>query len=688
MGATFDTPMDLLEGPSNFDAPQLPMMTPFGQTNPIIDPSTTLPDTSTDWSTHPLIRSQVTDHLIALIAEVRRQRQPLEDEWRAIDRMEMLIHDSNRRYYGRHDSFLPIWANNKDVLVAQYMRGLFPSDEYMDVSDRSTGDPQRAKPVKAVLQWEFEANAQLRRHVEAAMGQLVSQGNTVWMRYYNREVRREGRLAEINGVPQLTYAPRKREGLKVSPRSIFSFYLWPTTAASMEEATLVFEDVDVPLTQIDYLVKSGKWTKAALDAPDIDTHHTQQAEVHSNLFGIAPPQRSTLASNYMGSVKTLTFVYTTLLLPREALTPDEDPECPYPVRIVMAGNEPVECKRNPYLDQLPPYDFHATRRRPSFPYGYGEGKLALAIQAGVNDAFNQWLDNGEYQLNPVWVADMNAIAAPPPSFFPGMIIPSIGGEGLTPLRPPYEQLQYGQNIIMYLRSLEEELTRAPAQSQGNASSQTKTATQAQILQRNSSIPGQTKVEGVEYGMLIPLMRATWMMEQQYRDKSVLLTVAGQPFEVTPQSLIIDAEMRWLASSQAINQATRSQAMAVLLNIAMQPQVLQVLMSLGYIVDPAVMINRMYSDQGFRGFDSFIRKMTPEDQVRRAMMMQMQANANGAGQDAQAKQKKGDRARSATEQSGQGSTGDVVPGEAEEFMNVRQGADEMAGAAGGMNGRFG
>ena len=43
---------------------------------------------------------------------------------------------------------------------------------------------------------------------------------------------------------------------------------------------------------------------------------------------------------------------------------------------------------------------------------------------------------------------------------------------------------------------------------------------------------------------------------------------------------------------------------------------------------------------------------------------------------------GGRARSAVEQA-PGGSGPVAPGEAEDFMNVRAGADEMAGMMGGM-----
>lgn len=672
--------------PDNFSAP----MGAFGAQQPI----NTLPDTSTNYAEDPVVAGQIPD-IYSLVSELRRQRQPLEEEWRAIGRMDMLLHDGSRRYYGRHDSYLPVGARIFQTLTTQLSRGLFPSDEFMDVMDRASGDPERARPVKAYVQWELEANAQLRCNIKQVLSQLVKLGNTVWKRFYRRDQSVSGSMQMSPvGVPVPSFGVQRNEGLTVVPRSIFNIYLWPTTARNLNECTLVAEDVDIPKKEIYRRIQDGTYLngQAALDAETPDTHLLQSAEVHTNLMGIPSPHYSTISGNPEGAMRTLTEVWTCIVMPPSAYLPFEDPSLPVPVRLVLAGNTCVECRRNPFLDQKPPYDFHATNQMPGMIYGTGYGMLAKALQSTTNDAFNQWLDVAQYNLNPLWLMNPNLMAGQPPPIFPGAVIPVLDVEGAVKFdRPPFEMIQHGQYVVGYLRSLEEELSGAPPQQQGNASGQAKTATQSQILQRNSMEPLMDQVQDIEYNMMIPLLRAAWRLGQQYRDKQVFAIVAGKSYPVTPADLIIDAEFRWLASSQAIAAAQRTQQIAAIMQLAFNPAVLQLLVSQGYVVDPAPLLARMYTESGQRGFDQFIRKMTPEE----ALMAQMNAmrgpnapapNVGGGGQPQPSPQNPGDRARSATEQAnGNPNPGpqDATAGEANDFMDVRNNADQLAALQGGM-----
>lgn len=676
----------LNQGLDNFNQP---IMSPMG----MMPPQVQLPDATTNMADDEFIKGQIREGLVGLIEEGRRQRQPLEEEWRAIDRMEMLMHDGSQMYHGRHNAYLPVFMRIKRSQRTQLRRGLFPSDEYMDVADRLTGDPQRAYPTKAYVQWELESNAKVRMQAAAMLGQLVAQGNTVWKRWYNREVSYQGRMVNGPYGPQLTYGPTPREGLRVKPISIFNFYMWPTTAASIHEAEWVWEDIDTPLAQIQYLVGKGIFLggRAALDAPEPDTHQLQAAEVHQNLFGIPAPQQGTLQGNALAGVRTLTHAWGKLLLPRHMLLPNEDPDCPYPVRIIMAGQVPVYVTRNPFLDQMPPYDFLATNTRPGFIYGYGDGKAARAVQSLTNDAFNQLMDVQAYCNNPVGVYNPNYCPFPLPSLFPGVMLPTLDvDKGISFTRPPHQMVEYGMSMVSFLRAAEEDFAGTPPQRQGKSSGET--ATQAQILQYNSMTPLQDQVEEIEQAMLVPTAKAAWMLGQQYRDGVVFAIVSGSSVRVTPAGLVIDAEFRWLASSQAIAQAQRMQQMQAILQMAVNPAVLQLLMAQGNIVDPAPLIARMYGAAGLRGFDSFIRKvgnpLMPGQPIPPEMMMAQQQAFQQAG--SQMDKQGGGRARSATEQAGAGPQGgrpDAMPGEANEFMGVRQEADELAGSYGSQNGNF-
>lgn len=689
MALTTESGLVLNQGLDNFNQP---VETPLG----MVPPAVQLPDATTNLANDPLILGQIREYLVGLIDEGRRQRGPLEEEWRAIDRMEMLMHDSSQMYFGRHNAYLPVFMRIKRSQRTQLRRGLFPSDEYMDVMDRMTGDPQRAVPTKAYVQWELESNAKIRMQAAPMLGQLVAQGNTVWKRWYNREVHYQGGMKMGPYGPQLTYGPTFREGLRVKPISIFNFYMWPTTAGSIHEAKVVWEDIDVPLSEIAYLIAKGIFVggNAALDSPEPDTHQIQAAEVHQNLYGIQAPQQGTLQGNHLAAVRTLTHVWTTLKLPSHILLPNEDPDCSYSVRIVMAGQVPVYVTRNPFLDQQPPYDCLSTNTRPGFIYGYGDGKAAKSVQSLTNDAFNQLMDVQAYCNNPVLKYNPTLCPFPLPALYPGVPMPTLDiNAGMAFERPPHQMVDYGQGMVAFLRGLEEDLAGAPPQSQGSSSRQAKTATQAQILQYNSMTPLQDQVEEIENGMLVPTAKAAWMLGQQYRDSTVFAIVSGSSVRVTPADLAIDAEFRWLASSQAIAQAQRIQQMQLILQTAVNPAVLQLLMAQGNIVDPAPLMARMYGAAGLRGFDSFIRKVgspiAPGMPIPPEMLAAQQQAFQQAG--GQMDRQDGGRARSATEQAGggpgEGGRYDAMPGEANEFMDVRNGADETAGRFGSQNGNF-
>jgi hypothetical protein len=147
-------------------------------------------------------------------------------------------------------------------------------------------------------------------------------------------------------------------------------------------------------------------------------------------------------------------------------------------------------------------------------------------------------------------------------------------------------------------------------------------------------------------------------------------------KVNPEQLAIDAAFRWLASSQSSNNQVRTQQAMALIQ-AVLPLV-PILMQQGYIVDFSGLVKRVYSDGlGFRNVDDFIKKAAavpgamPGQPIDPAMMPNVQAEQE-------------DRYRSALEQVPGNGQVEAVPGEAEEFSNVRQEADDLAGILGSLN----
>lgn len=657
-----------------------PPVATFGLLNPLSQ----LPPTKLNLANDPLIHKQIQEEVVPVVMQCRIQRQQLEESWREILRMEYMTHDTGRRYFGRHNSYIPLWARAKKILTSNLSRGIFPSDEYLDVQDRLSRDPEKAKPVKTLIQWEFERNANLKRWMKPFLGNRVSFGNAVMKHWYRRDMNpgiRAGFAGPLRQNPGLQYGSAVTEGFAVMPVSIFSFYFWPTSSMSLEDCALVFQDIDISRVEIEKLILAGRFVNGerALEAPEPPEHMRQMGELHSNLNNIPSPQQQALTASRLGTIRTLTEVWTTLVLPQEALVPGEDPNCRYSVRLVMAGSYCVEARRNPFIHQRPPYEFTADNQFPGLGYGYGEGKLARPTSLLVNDFFNQTADVAEYTLNPIIKANPGLLVGKMLPVAPGRIYQMMGMDGMEFDRPPAELIQYGYQVINQLQAMSRDNVGATSQLQG--ASQSKTATVAQLDQRNAMTPLQDQVEDIEISVMVPLMRACWMYAQQWRDQATVTQVAGQMMVVSPRDLIIDPEFRWLASSQAVNQAQRAQNAMQLLS-AIGPMI-PYLNSMGYLVDPVILLNRIFSDGfGFRGFSDFVRKvgLTPATMAG----AQQQMNQNVQVQQANSF----DRARSTLEQiAGRDEAPDMAPGEGEEFMDVRSTGDSLAAMNGGNNGKL-
>src|SRR4051812_15651460 len=60
----------------------------------------------------------------------RQDRIEQEEEWATIRNMNLMKHDSGRRYFGRSDSYLPTFRRERQKMVSHLSRGLFPTDDY------------------------------------------------------------------------------------------------------------------------------------------------------------------------------------------------------------------------------------------------------------------------------------------------------------------------------------------------------------------------------------------------------------------------------------------------------------------------------------------------------------------------------------------------------------------------------
>lgn len=635
-----------------------------------------------NYAADPTVKARIDEQLYGLIEQTRLDRTELNEEWQAIRRMELLTHDDGKRYNGRSDAYLPLFNNAKRTLVSMLSTALFPSDEYCDVAARDSMQSEDAKKVKSYIQYEFEG-AGVRKQMKPFLGQLVSYGNSVLKVRYHKQSAYVGKNVKLKDVMRAMFQPRTvYEGLHVSTRPIFNVYVYPNTADSLDEATLLFEDIDVPKLQVERLFASKDWLNKdeAWGGQGNSERQSERHEIQQALTGQVSGNQDHDADSPQQGVWVITEVWSYMVLPRDAYVEGEDPNCPIPVFITMVGSTPVRVTRNPYWHQRPPYLFGRTNRHPGMFYGYGVGKTIRYLQYLANDYANQMNDCGIYTLNPTAKVVPSLLAGPLPPRRPGGVVPVISMDAIDWDRPPTEMIQHAQGLATFWSSMAMDSSGAPPILQGAAASKAaKTATGAQILQHNAKLPLQDVVEDIELDVLVQLMKMCWANAQQFRDGEVMATIAGITTKIDPRALDLDATYKWLASSQAVNAQMRNQQAATLMQMVM-PAV-PLLAQQGKIVNLDVLIRKVWDGLGYRGFEEFVTAM-PMGPMGMPGMPGMGGPPGMPGAPGQPPEP-----TSAVDQGNGGNATEMAPGEGEELGSIRAEADQMAalaGASGGYN----
>ena len=636
-------------------------------------------------------KAWIEDNLIPLVTDAENMGSEQRAEWSAIREMLYLRHSAKRGYKGESDAFLPIYAKASDTRTSHMSRALFPTDQVVDVvkeDDQGTepGGTGDEEAVKAWMQYQIEREAKLRLNMKKFLRQLNDYGFSVAKVYWHKpqDADKQVKLEKVLTLDG-TYGNMSAancEGLRFLTRDVFGFYMWPTTVDDASQASLMFETMQVSKQDADLRFKNGTWkNEAEAGFPDTSAEYEQDLQQNSELVtgeGATPANSSSRGE--LGTWGYAKECWFRMPVPAALYGPGETKGSPVPVKVVLVNGVPVEATRNPFWHQKAPYVTHALNQRPASAYGVGLGRMGLELQTLINDTANQTQDNVTYGLNPMLIVNPNALVGNANVVIkPGGVINTLEPQnGVKWDRPPVEQMQYGNQQLNTLVSFMNDLLGTPPILQGTGSKGSgKTATGSQILQNNVKSDMQDVIEDVELAVLIPTMEMAYMLGQQYEKDERWIAIAGlPPIRFTREAFLGQFKFRWLASSQTANQQVRAQQ--AMMFMQMLPGVLPLLQVQGKMVNPEPLMKLIYSTLiGGRDFDKIVVPMPMMPGMPGALPPGAPGQAPPPGEG-------GDRARSAVEQAPEGS-GPVAPGEAEDFMNVRAGADEMAGMMGGMGG---
>lgn len=554
----------------------------------------------------------IRENVLPLCTHARDDGIRIRQEWAEIRRMLLMQHDHNQNYRGMSNAYLPVYARSLETRVSHTASGLFPTDDYLDVeSVHEFGSEEQGRIVKAWMKNQFETQMRFRATIKPFLRQLSNYGLSIGKVWYNKQSVRTGRsiTSPIPGVGMDYDYDKHCEGARFKTRSVFSWYMWPPTVDDIKEATLVFEDLQVPKQYIMETGKAQKWVNIdqALEAPipgnvDTDLSELQQDMHLSSNTAAGPGPGGDLAKWVF-----LTECYFNMPVPRRMYRQNEEPGSAVPVQCLLAGTVPVLVRRNPYWFQHAPYVIDRQNETPDSFYGTGMGRLGKSLQYLANDFMNQTNDNATYGLNPVIKVNPNVMVGTLEPIAPGRVWPMTDPNGVVFDRPPIEQMQYGMQMVAALQTAMNDLLGTPPIMQGSgARGSARTATGAQILQANTKTDLSDSIEDIELNVLVPLMYMVHSLGQQYMSDEMMLATAGGTIRVGPSDLAGRFMFRWLASSQGQNKQMRSQQALQLLQLATGP-LLQVLMQQGAQINPIPLLRKIYSDGlGFRDFDEFVK----------------------------------------------------------------------------------
>lgn len=626
------------------------------------------------------VRDYAERYVWEVIRRAKQRRLPLEQEWLEIQRMAVLKHDTNQAYVGRSNAYMPVYRRNRKTIVSNLSKGLFPSDDYMDVADMEQGDTEQAKAVKLTVEYELDHSG-LRQTVKNFLGQFVDFGISCYKVWYRKEPIVKGKAGTL--MDPMGMNVDMDEGVTCSARSMFNVVVYPEWAESKRELQLEAERLEVPISYVNFMHQTKKWENVedALTASKGFTDEWDWVNMATMADVASIPNTFELRSRENSPVEAVIIVeaWCKMRLPNSQYAPNERPGTPLPVRVVFVNGVCVLVRRNPFYHQQSPFVYARDNQVTGSFYSDGAGRSTKDLQYLANDFTNQINDCGIYTFNPMAAVNTNYFSGNVGSYRPGHVFKTRDVEkAIKFFMPPVEIMQYGAPVVDRIIAQAQQGAGAAPILQGKTGD---TATSDQIAQHNSLGPLQDTVEDIESDVMVPIMKMAWELSRQYRSEAFTRLLAdGSLVQFLPSKIQGNFSFRFLSSSQSVNRQQRQQGLMMFADLA--GKMGEALMSQGMMLNPIPILQRVWSDAlGFRGFDRLIVPMPMQPGMPGMGPPGMPPGAPPPG----AMQQPGAmRPPSAV---GQGNVpgaaqNEPVPGEGNHMANVRDQVEAVTGPMGG------
>lgn len=469
------------------------------------------------------------DYLTEMCDQARAERVQLQDEWRSLYNIWDEFPDV-KWYNGRAEIYYPVGHRATERLVARQMARLFPmGDDFIDVKSIPPGEDDQdevqddTEAAKALIWYDLNQHLHIRRRMPVFLRQRTILGTSVLETDYitGSEAKGPGGRKQFRLVkgkdPGTLGKAKTRSKFAAGPTGrvvdLFTWYAWPASIDSLDEAVIQFEDELVTWGQLQewktqkrFAFEDGEMKRQAGRAP---TKSIWERSERLQQRGVSEQQAAKM-------LFVLTRAYGEWPL-------DEEDGEEIPCEFTMVGDLVVMVRQNQQWHQQSPY--HLSRMMPYVSELYGRGPIHFlkTLQYQINDTANQTLDGMSYALNPITKVD--PLAVPDPALLqyrPGALWPVAPNSAQAHVTQDTHRM--GFDAIRQLWEVAQELTGAQSGGQflptvGLARG-AQTATGMAIISQGGDIDLALDVTTIEEEFLEPLCERLDLMEQQFLPEGV------------------------------------------------------------------------------------------------------------------------------------------------------------------------
>lgn len=569
-----------------------------------------------NWAQLERVRERVKAEIIPLCEEIRQARLPLETFWQRYEKAWTMEHEF-QNYFGRSNIYMPVANKQVETLVGELVTATFPGDDFFNVEATKPDWQQMAGDVKA-LEHQRMKNSKVRAYAEAYYRQLLIKGNSParvhWVSKKKRGHLRRQAVQSLerdimNGGSPYTF--NYYEGPRFSPIPAANFYAYPENASSLDDATVVFEDLTVNRPDLifaakyqkRYVVEEAMAAKGKHQQAGLDDQQRLWAQGFADVTDARALQRVGITHCFLSMDPNSDSFENDVDMQDMCITFSADGHV---LRVIDAEFVcPGRC--HPYVNGR-------AGTIVGRMWGTGFIERIYPLQLLINDQVNQSMDGITYQLNPIVLTNPDLIVGTLPDLEPGMQALVHDVTNAVRFERPPDFINGASTLLNQTMSWMQDFFGSPPVLQGGSTPGRafKTAMGVGTADKNAKTPLTQMVRLQETDVWQPMLEMFWLLDQRFADQKVLIEQGGISLVqnqrwLDPMSIYGEYKFGWLASTQAESMQMLASQLQSFIQLVIAPGVMQTLQGEGLKVQLGPLIERIYRALGLRDIERVLIK---------------------------------------------------------------------------------